>query len=97
MKSNVLPIERMKKDLASETELVLNEYIPFVNDWCDCTGHEAMCGGKVFPEKCPDWQDNKTAGGDPNLGHGKGIGINKKTLGWNAAGAVFAYGFGRLA
>ena len=28
---------------------------------------------------------------------GKGVGINKKTLGWNAAGAVFAYGFGTLA
>jgi hypothetical protein len=40
MESNVLPIEQMKKDLASETELVLNEYIPFVNDWCDCTGRE---------------------------------------------------------
>ena len=52
---------------------------------------------QAFPDKCPDWQDNQTAGGDPNLGHGKGLGINKKTLGWNAAGAVFAYGFGTLA
>lgn len=47
MKSNVLPIEAMKKALSSETELVLNEYIPFVNDWCDCTGHEKLCGGNV--------------------------------------------------
>jgi hypothetical protein len=85
----------MKKELSSETRLVLNEYIPFVrtptkafvkqfffideneriilprqardkhrlgkahqkestltlfgqvNDWCDCTGVEKLCGGKV--------------------------------------------------
>ena len=43
-----------------------------------------------------NWQDNKTAGGDPNLQHAKGIGINRKTVGWNAAAAVFAYGYGTL-
>eukprot|EP01043_Picozoa_sp_COSAG02_P035758 COSAG02_NODE_2580_length_8493_cov_3.138432_4_plen_136_part_00 len=37
------------------------------------------------------------AGGDPNLQHAKGIGINRKTLGWNAAAATFAYGYGTLA
>jgi hypothetical protein len=58
----------------SSTELVLNEYIPFVNDWCDCTGLEHMCGGVAFPDNCPNWQDNATSGGDPNLQHGKGLG-----------------------
>ena len=29
--------------------------------------------------------------------HAKGVAINKKTLGWNAAAACFAYGFGSLA
>ena len=47
--------------------------------------------------KCPSWQDPKTSGGDPNLQHAKGVGINRKTLGWNAAAATFAYGYGTLA
>jgi len=37
------------------------------------------------------------SGGDPNLQHAKGIAINRKTLGWNAAAATFAYGYGTLA
>ena len=37
------------------------------------------------------------AGGDPNLQHAKGVAINRKTLGWNAAAATFAYGYGTLA
>ena len=36
---------------------VLNEYIPFVGDWCDVTNKELAPGGK-----CPNWQDPKTAG-----------------------------------
>ena len=36
---------------------VLNEYIPFVGDWCDVTNKELAPGGK-----CPSWQDPKTAG-----------------------------------
>ena len=47
--------------------------------------------------KCPSWQEPKTSGGDPNLQHAKGVGINRKTLGWNAAAATFAYGYGTLA
>ena len=81
LKSTVDPIGDFKRQLGSATELVLNEYIPFVNDWCDCTGLESLCGGQAFPDKCPNWQDPKTAGGDPNLGYGKGIGINKQTVG----------------
>ena len=38
-------------------EQVLNEYIPFVGDWCDVTNKELAPGGK-----CPSWQDPKTAG-----------------------------------
>ena len=68
-----------------------------MNDWCDCAGFEHLCGGERFPKSCPDWQDNKTAGGDPNLQHGRGIHINRLTEGWNAAAACFAYGFGTLA
>ena len=40
MKDTVEVFEGYKKELNSKTELVLNEFIPFVNDWCDCTGVE---------------------------------------------------------
>ena len=91
--SNVLLLETWKKELSSETEFVLNEFIPFVGDWCDLdTIPEGM-----DKTKCPSWQDPKTSGGDPNLQHAKGVGINRKTLGWNAAAATFAYGYGTLA
>ena len=36
---------------------------------------------------CPNWQDPKS---NP-------VKINRKTLGWNAAAACFAYGYGKLA
>ena len=39
----------------------------------------------------------RVAGNDPNLQHGKGVGINRKTWAWNSAAAVFAYGYGSLA
>ena len=57
-----------------------------------------VCNGSSSSDLQPhssNTRGNNTAGGDPNLGHGKGIGINKKTLGWNAAGAVLA-GLGRF-
>ena len=38
LKSHVDPIGDFKRQLGSQTELVLNEFIPFINDWCDCTG-----------------------------------------------------------
>ena len=78
--------------------MVLNEFIPFVNDWCNCTKVETICKSVgVGPVGCPDFQNYTVAGGDPTLSHAKGVGINRKTLGWNAAAGVFAYGFGTLA
>jgi hypothetical protein len=80
----------------------LNEYIPFVRDWCDCQGMEHTCGGERFPtgsgkSQCPSWQDPSTAGGDPDLQHAAGLGMNKRTWTWHAAAAVFAYGYATLA
>jgi hypothetical protein len=69
-----------------------NRYIPFQDDWCDCLNVEHLCGGERFPSSCPNWQDPATAGGDPNLQHAKGIGMNKATWSYHAAGGVFAYG-----
>jgi len=95
--SYVMQVEDFLKKTGQKTEMVLNEFIPFVNDWCDCTGVEHLCGGHAFPTRCPNWQDPATAGNDPNLQHRKGVGMNKQTMSWNAAAGVFAYGFGTLA
>ena len=38
-----------------------------------------------------------TARGDPDLRHKAGLGINRQTWSWNAAAAVFAYGYATLA
>ena len=37
------------------------------------------------------------AGGDPDLGHAMGVGINRTTASWNAAASLFAYAFATLA
>jgi hypothetical protein len=93
--------EDFKQSTGQATEFVLNEYIPFVQDWCDCKGMEHACGGERFPTggttQCPSWQEPSTAGGDPDLQHAAGIGMNKRTWSWNAAAAVFAYGYATLA
>ena len=83
-RGSIQRVEAMKKATGQETEMVLNEYIPFIGDWCDLS---TVPGGA---KSCPNWQDPKTAGGDPNLQHAKGVGINRNTWSWNAAGAVFA-------
>jgi hypothetical protein len=71
--SNVLLLEEWKKEFSSETQFVLNEFIPFVNDWCDLS----TIPDGMDKTKCPDFQDPKTAGGDPNLQHAKGVAINR--------------------
>ena len=39
--------------------------------------------------QCPNWADPRA--------NGSAVGINRKSLGWSAAAAHFAYGYGRLA
>ena len=85
-------VQAFKKKTGQKTEMVLNEYVPFIGDWCDVTNKEFAPGGR-----CPSWQAPKTAGGDPDLRHAKGLGANRLTWSWNAAAAVFAYGYGSLA
>jgi hypothetical protein len=72
--------------------MVLNEYIPFVNDWCDLSTVKP-----AGATSCPNSQDPKTSGNDPNLQHFAGVGMNRETWAWNNAGAVFAYAYGTLA
>ena len=47
--------------------------------------------------RCPNWQSPASSGNDPDLQHGKGVGMNRRTYSWNAAAAVFALGFATLA
>ena len=84
--------------------LLLNEFVNSVQDWCEeqeeeeeeglGSGGKGSSGGRWG---CPDWQKPSTDGGDPDLTHGKGVKINRKTWSWNAAAGVFAYAFGTLA
>ena len=87
--------------LADGQQLVLNEFVNFVTDWCDCRGvrypHIVCPGWKAPGDRCPDWQREDTSGGDPDLTQGKGVRINRDTWSWNAAAGVFAYAFGTLA
>jgi hypothetical protein len=50
-----------------------------VNDWCDCTGVEALCQ-EAGPNGCPNFQNRSTAGGDPDLAHASGVRINRTTV-----------------
>ena len=84
-------------ELGGGTALALNEFIPSVADWCDCTGVEHLCPWWRLLRKCPSWENPATAGGDSDLTHQKGVRINRRTLSWSAAAAVFAYAFGTLA
>ena len=89
-------VEEYKRRTGQKTEMVLNELISAVGDWCDPDDRRF---GKSIRETmvCPSWQLPSTAGGDPDLRSGKGLGINRKTWSWNAAAALFAYVYGTLA
>jgi len=66
---------------ADGTELVMNEFIPENDEWCDRTQPgRSSCGGGKWK-----WASASTARPD------------QVTLGWNAAAAAFAYAFGTLA
>eukprot|EP00729_Bicosta_minor_P014046 gene14046-32181_t len=62
----VQSIDKTIKQTGQKTEVVLNEYIPFITDWCNCTGLESLCGNNVLPANCPDWQAVSTGGGYAN-------------------------------
>ena len=55
-----------------------------------------LCLGKPISDPMQG-QPIYSAGGDPDLRHQTGLGINRKTWSWNAAAACFAYGYGTLA
>jgi hypothetical protein len=67
------PMEARRQRLAPQAKTVMNEFVPFVEEWCS---------EPQFP--------------NPELKNSSGIRINRATLGWSAAAAVFANAFGRL-
>ena len=91
----VVPLVETRDRLAPKADLVVNEYIPFVNDWCN--GSDASALFAKFPDLkadpaspetgCPDWRDPRATD----------VKINRATLGWSASAAFFAYGYGKLA
>eukprot|EP01045_Picozoa_sp_COSAG04_P015522 COSAG04_NODE_1231_length_7676_cov_2.067705_3_plen_425_part_00 len=84
--------------VAPETELVINEWIFFIRDWCDPEDARRLFATHADLEsdsrsagaaQCPNWADPRA--------NGSAVGINRKSLGWSASAAHFAYGYGRLA
>ena len=106
---HVKPLVALRDKVAPKTEMALNEYIFFVADWCDPddakrlfaefddleadpqsqpqqqAGLAAASGGG----SCPNWADSRA--------NGSAVGVNRRTLGWSASAAHFAYGYARLA
>jgi len=75
------------------------QWIPFLNDWCDPADAKRLFAKHSDLGKDPRWQGSATSGAAcPNWQDPKSHGTkaNRQTLGWNAAAAAFAYGYGRL-
>ena len=98
VEETVKPLAAVRDKVAPATELVLNEWIPFISDWCNTSDaatlfkkHQDNTTHPLLRDElsagCPDWKDPRSST----------IGINRVTLGWSAAAAQFAYGVGQLA
>jgi hypothetical protein len=79
IKGNVDEMIQKRNEVAPKTEFVLNEWIPFLNDWCDEDDAAALFeehGDTLERDPraagCPSWQDPKSHPVRPN----------RKTLGW---------------
>jgi hypothetical protein len=94
MTGDVAGIVEQRDAVAPKTEMILNEWIPFLTDWCDEDDARALFekhGDALERDPrggaCPNWQDPKS---QPTR-------ANRRTLGWNVAAGAFAYGYARLA
>ena len=81
---SIQQVEALKRKTGQATEMVLNEFIPFVNDWCDLDTVPVKKGSPPATS-CPNSQDPAASGNEPNLQKAKGTGINRKTWAWNSA------------
>ena len=82
----------LRDRLAPKSEFVTNELITFMYTWCDRESADALFAKhpdlkRSHAGACPDWQDPRS----------NSVKVNRKTLGWNAAAASFAYAYGQLA
>jgi len=59
VKGTIVPLVAQRDLVAPDTEMVLNEWIPFITDWCDPNSTGADGG-------CPNWQDPASKGIGPN-------------------------------
>ena len=75
------PFEALRARIAPNTQLIVNEYIPFLDGYSWCT---------VPPDAPPgtacQWDSN----------HAHDVRMSRATLGWQAAAASFAHAFGRF-
>ena len=105
---HVKPLVALRDKVAPKTEMALNEYIFFINDWCDPDDarrvfetYPDIASDKSHPHphphphqlgargSCPNWADSRA--------NGSVVGANRRTLGWSASAAHFAYGYAKLA
>ena len=100
----VRTLNALRDKLAPKSEFVTNEFIPFMNEWCDQDSADELFAKHPDLERHPDspgvlQADGTVVGGCPTWQDPKSnpVKINRKTLGWNAAAACFAYGYGNLA
>ena len=98
VEKTIKPLAALRDRVAPKTDLVLNEWIPVLEDWCDATDaarvfdehrHNLTHPLRADPKSqgCSDWSDPRSTT----------VGMNRLTLGWTAAAAQFAYGVGQLA
>jgi len=100
------PLVAVRDAVAPKTELVLNEWIPSVTDWCNTTDaatlfakHKHNLTHPLLTSPPPHGRVGVDGGTCPDWSDPRsaGVGINRATLGWSASAAQFAYGVGQLA
>ena len=99
LRDKLVPVGSRKDPAAPSwsPEFVTNEFIPFMNDWCDPDSAQELFDEHPDLKRHPDspgevQADGSIRGGCPNWQDPKSnpIKINRKTLGWNGAAAAFA-------
>jgi len=100
------PLVAVRDTVAPKTELVLNEWIPSLTDWCNETDatalfakHKHNLTHPLLTSPPPKGRAGAEGGICPDWRDPRSakIGINRATLGWSAAAGQFAYGVGQLA
>jgi len=92
---HVKPLVALRDKVAPKTGMALDEYIFITADWCDPDDAKRLFAEyddlETDPQSrgCPNWEDSRA--------NGSAVGANRKTLGWSASAAHFAYGYAKLA